>query len=165
MLKLKVELLDKIYVASGRTVALLGLIDSATPPYSGQRPHWHEALLDPVRDALRVLRWGVLAGWRRTVPVALLPGYRGFVAAMTGWANRRYHPQFFPGTVTLFLTTDEKYRKGDRRELISKFAQVTRQFVVPGKRSALFVRPGVDELAAHFKICLAEADKNFPPKK
>src|SRR6185436_12553750 len=85
----------------GREVSLLALMDSPAPPYQGKRAHWHEDVLDPLRDSLRILRWSVLrlGGFHRRA--RFLPAYRRFVANMTGRANRRYRPGTFPGTITL----------------------------------------------------------------
>lgn len=141
----------------GQRVAFLGLMDSPTPPFTGRRPIWHEAVLDPLRDALRIARWSpVWLGAR--VPVGRLAAYRRFVAGMTGLANRRYRPGPFPGTVTLFLTSRTGYPAGDRRELIGRFARETRIVRLAGRRSGLFLPPAVNELAAKFQACLDEAD-------
>jgi acyl carrier protein len=147
--------------AAGRAVAFLGLIDSPTPPYSGRRAIWHEALLDPLRDALRLLRWSPVRLGAR-VPVRRLAAYRRFVAGMTGLANRRYRPGPFPGKVTLFLTTETAYPAGDRRERIGRFARETRIVRVAGQRSGLFLPPAVNELAAKLQACLDEADAAAP---
>jgi acyl carrier protein/pimeloyl-ACP methyl ester carboxylesterase len=149
-------------VLMGRTVNLVALIDSPTPPYSGRRSRWHEAMLDPLRDAFRMLRWGAVraSGW--PVKVGQVPAYRRFVAGMTGRANRRYHPAYYPGTITLILTTDTKFAAGDRRRLMARYARETRMVTVPGNRTGLFVRPAVDELAREFQACLDFAESGRP---
>jgi amino acid adenylation domain-containing protein len=145
-------------VRMGRKVNLLALIDSPTAPYSGNRPIWHEIIMDQIRDALRILRWGILRACGVKISVQQLPAYRHFVAEMTGRATRRYRPQSYPGTVTLMLTADTKYRLEDRRPLISRFARETRTFTIPGTRTRLFMRPQVDELARQLQACLEAAD-------
>lgn len=146
-------------VRMGRKVALLALIDSPTAPYSGNRPIWHEIIMDQIRDTLRILRWGFLRGLGMKINVQRLPAYRHFVAEMTGRATRRYHPQPYPGTVTLMLTADTKYRLEDRRPLISRYARGSRTFTISGTRTRLFMRPQVDELARQLQDCLDAADR------
>ncbi|NOS71808.1 MAG: AMP-binding protein [Verrucomicrobia bacterium] len=147
--------------AMGRTVSLLALMDSPTPPYSGRRSRWHEAVIDPLRDVFRILRWGVSRLIGSKISVRQLPSYRRFVAGMTGVANRRYRPGFYDGTVTLLLTADTEFPAGDSRPLIGRFARETRTITLPGKRSGLFVRPAVDELAKQLQRCLDEADPSL----
>ncbi len=146
-------------VRMGRKVALLALIDAPTAPYSGNRPIWHEMLIDPFRDAARILRWRILRGFKTNVSVRQLPAYRHFVAEMTGRATRRYHPQPYPGTVTLIVTENTKYRLEDRRPVISRHARETRTFRISGSRTRLFMRPQVDELARALHACLEAAEE------
>jgi amino acid adenylation domain-containing protein len=146
-------------VRLGRRVSLLALIDSPTAPYTGRRAIWHEVFLDPLRDALRIVRWSILR--QRGLKVRQLHAYRRFVAAMTERANRRYHPSIYPGVVTLLLTADTKYRVADRRKLISGYARETRVCMIPGTRTGLFMRPQVDELARQLQICLEAADREI----
>lgn len=147
-------------VRLGRTVGLLALMDVPASPWSGRRPLWHEALLDPLRDALRRLCWaGVWAG--ATKPTSRqLPAYRRFVAGMTGRANRRYRPAFYPGVLTLLLTAETDFPHGDRRKVMAQHARETRTLMLSGSRPELFVRPSVDELARQLQVCLDQADGN-----
>jgi amino acid adenylation domain-containing protein len=145
-------------VKMGRQVNLLALIDSPTAPFSGRRPAWHEMVMDPLRDALRILRWGAFRGLGFKINVQRLPAYRHFVAEMTGRATRRYHPQLYPGTVTVIMTTETQFRIEDRRPLIGKFAKEMKLIKLSGTRSRLFVRPQVDELAKHLQACLESAE-------
>lgn len=147
-------------VRMGKKVALLALIDVPTAPYSGNRAIWHEIIMDRLRDSLRILRWGFLRACGFKINVQRLPAYRHFVAEMTGYATRRYHPQPYPGTVTLMLTKDTKYVLEDRRPLIGRFAKETRTFTISGTRSRLFMRPQVDELARHLQACLEGIEKD-----
>jgi amino acid adenylation domain-containing protein len=149
----------------GHKVALLALIDSPTAPYSGNRPIWHELVVDHLRDTLRILRWGILRALGIKINVHRLPAYRHFVAEMTGRATRRYHPRPYPGIVTLMLTADTKYRLEDRRPLIGRYARETRTFTISGTRTRLFMRPQVDELARQLQACLdtAEAEDEIVP--
>jgi pimeloyl-ACP methyl ester carboxylesterase len=146
-------------VRMGRAVELLVLIDSPTAPYSGNRPIWHELVMDRLRDGLRILRWGFLRASGGKINIRRLPAYRHFVAEMTGRATRRYRPSFYPGTVTLMLTTETKYRVEDRRPLISRYARETRTFTISGTRTRLFMRPQVDELARRLQTCLESLDR------
>lgn len=141
-------------VQMGRTVSLLALIDSPTSPYSGRRSPWHEAVLDPIRDALRLLRWTLDRAMGLRIKPSQLPAYRRFVAGMTGLANRRYRPSFYPGTVTLMLTAETPFPFGDRRRVIAQFAGGVRTVTLPGVRSGLFMRPAVDKLAKLLQTCL-----------
>ena len=145
-------------VQMGRTVNLVALIDSPTPPYSGRRSRWHEAVLDPLRDAFRIFRWGIVRAGGFKANAGRLPGYRRFVAGMTGLANRRYRPAFYPGTITLMLTANTDFPAGDRRSLMAHHARETRTVTIPGSRPGLFVRPAVDELARQLQICLDLAE-------
>jgi amino acid adenylation domain-containing protein len=143
-------------VRMGRQVGLLALIDSPAAPYTGRRPRWHELALDPLRDLLRIIRWRILR--LRGLNVRQLHAYRRFVAAMTELANRNYHPRFYPGTLTLLLTSDTTYRVEDRRKMMSQYARETRICVIPATRSRLFMPPQVDELARQLQSCLEAAD-------
>jgi surfactin synthase thioesterase subunit len=148
-------------VRMGRRVALLALIDSPAAPSTGRRTLWHEQFLDPLRDTLRIIRWRMLH-WRG-INVRQLPAYRKFVSAMTEYANRHYSPAPYPGTITLMLTADTKYRVADRRKLMSQYAQETRICTIRGIRSGLFMRPQVDELARLFQACLDAAEAEADP--
>jgi amino acid adenylation domain-containing protein len=148
-------------VRMGRRVGLLALIDSPTAPFSGRRAIWHEVLLDPLRDALRILRWSLLRRHGFPITARRLPAYRRFVAAMTEYANRHYHPSNYPGAITLMLTEDTQYPVKDRRRLISRYARETRTCTIPGARTGLFLRPQVDELARHLQAALEFADHSI----
>jgi thioesterase domain-containing protein len=139
-------------VRTGRQVNLLALIDSPAAPYTGRRARWHEQYLDLPRDLLRIIRWRLLR--LRGLKVRQLHAYRRFVAAMTELANRRYHPQPYPGTLTLLLTADTKYRVEDRRKVMSQYARDTRVRTIPGTRTGLFMHPQVDDLARELQACL-----------
>jgi len=145
-------------VKMGRKVNLLALMDSPAPPYSGRRALWHEVVIDPFRDAVRVCRWGIGHALGQKIPVRKLPSYRRFVAGMTGLANRRYRLEPYPGTLTLFLTADTEFSAGDRRRVMAGYARETRTLIIPGSRPGLFVRPAVDELARQLQSCLEMAE-------
>ncbi len=147
-------------VRLGRRVSLLALIDSPAAPYTGRRAIWHEQYLDLPRDLLRIIRWRVLR--LRGLKVRQLHAYRRFVAAMTELANRRYHPAPYPGTITLMLTADTKYRVADRRKVMSQYARETRLCTIPGTRTGLFMRPQVNELARQLQACLDADDAESP---
>ncbi|MGA3284753.1 MAG: AMP-binding protein [Verrucomicrobiota bacterium] len=144
-------------VQSGRSVGLVALFDSPTPPFSGQRSRWSELTMDRVRDAFRILRWSIMhmMGLARTP--RWLPAYRHFVSAMTGRAWHLYRPVSYPGKLTLFQTA-AKFPKEDRRAMMAKYACETQTITIPGNRVGLFVPPAVDELARQLQICLAHAE-------
>jgi len=145
-------------VRINRKVALLALMDSPTAPYSGRRSRSHEMILDPLRDALRMLRWGIFRACGFKISVQRLPAYRHFVAEMTGRATRRYRPEPYPGTVTVMMTKDTQFRLEDRRPLIGQYAREMRTVMLSGTRSRLFLTPQVDELAKHLQACLDAPD-------
>jgi hypothetical protein len=126
---------------------------------------WYGPIRDPVRDAFRILRWAVMRAtvFRRT-PRAV-SAYRHFVANMNSRANRRYRPEFYPGTLTLFNTADQsKYPRLDFRLLLRPYAKETKIIPLPGNRTGLFARPVVDELARQLQICLDRAEGKSPQR-
>jgi amino acid adenylation domain-containing protein len=152
----------------GRQVGLLALFDVPGPLPKWQHHDRVERLYgpvrDPVRDAFRILRWATVraAGLGRT-PRGV-SAYRRFVAHMNSRANRRYHPDFFPGTLTLFLTADQsKYPRLDLRLAMRQYATETRIIPLPGNRTGLFARPVVDELARQLQMCLDPVEGKRPP--
>jgi len=150
----------------GRDVGLVALFDVPCPQSRWRHPDRTERLWgplrDPVRNALRRLRWFFVraAGWGRHARG--LPAYRRFVAHMNSRAYRACRPAFYPGALTLFLTADTKYPGGDTRLVMRQHARETRIITVPGNRSGLFVRPAVDELARQLQNCLELADRKPP---
>jgi len=149
-------------VQSGRSVGLVALFDSPTPPFSGQRSRWSELTTDRVRDAFRILRWSILCltGLQRTP--RWLPAYRHFVSSMTARAWHVYRPVLYPGKLTLFLTA-AKYPKEDRRALMAKYAREAQTITIPGNRAGMFVPPAVDELARQLQVCLDRAEGKDEP--
>ena len=147
-----------------RPVGLLALFDVPGPVLRWQHHDWAERwygpIRDPIRDAFRILRWAIVraAGWGRS-PRGI-SAYRRFVANMNGRANRRYRPDFYPGTLTLFKTADRsKYPQLDFRLLMCQHAKETRIIPLPGNRAGLFAKPAVDELARQLQIMLERADQ------
>jgi amino acid adenylation domain-containing protein len=158
----------QMLVRQGRPVGLLALFDVPGPVPKWQHhdwvERWYAPIRDPVRDAFRILRWAIIraAGLGRT-PRGV-SAYRRFVANMNSRANRRYHPEFFPGTLTLFNTADQsKYPRLDFRLLMRQYAKETRIIPLPGNRAGLFARPVVDELARQLQICLDRVEGKGPP--
>jgi hypothetical protein len=123
---------------------------------------WHEALTDPLRDILRMLRWIPVRTGGVKPRADQLAAYRHFVAAMAARAFRRYRPPFYPGTITLVQTAETKYRMNDRRPLIARYARDARKVSIPGTRTGLFARPAVDELARQLQACLDQAGASEP---
>jgi acetoacetyl-CoA synthetase len=141
----------------GKPVGFVGLMDTNTPPYSGRRSRWEERAVDPVRDFVRTLRWGLLRGLGQAHRPRWLPGYRHFVAGMNARASRRYRPTRYPGIITLFLTATGREGE-DRRPLMSRYARETRTVTVAGARRDLFVPPALDILAARLQEALDAAE-------
>jgi hypothetical protein len=82
---------------------------------------------------------------------------------MNSRANRRYRPEFFPGSITLFNTVESKFPREDRRLVMRHYAKDIQVILLPGKRSGLFARPVVDELARQLQSALALAEgKDLP---
>jgi amino acid adenylation domain-containing protein len=157
----------QMLVRQGRKVGLLALFDVPCPLPTWQHHDWIERLYgplrDPVRDAFRMLRWTIIraAGLGRNPRVAI--AYRRFVSHMNSRANRRYRPEFFPGSITLFNTVESKFPREDRRLVMRRYAKDTQVILLPGKRSGLFARPVVDELARQLQSALALAEgKDLP---
>jgi amino acid adenylation domain-containing protein len=154
-------------VRQGRKVGLLALFDVPCPLPIWQHHDLIERLYgplrDPVRDGFRMLRWAIIraAGLSRNPRVAI--AYRRFVSHMNGRANRRYRPEFFPGTITLFNTVESKFPREDRRLLMRRYARETQVIALPGNRSGLFVPPAVDELARQLQSALALAEGKGRP--
>ena len=157
----------QMLVRQGRKVGLLALFDVPCPLPTWQHHDWSERLYgplrDPVRDAFRMLRWAIIraAGLGRNPRVAI--AYRRFVSHMNSRANRRYRPEFFPGSITLFNTVESKFPREDRRLVMRHYAKDIQVILLPGNRSGLFARPVVDELARQLQSALALAEgKDLP---
>lgn len=156
----------QLLVRQGRPVGLLALFDVPGPLPKWQHPdrveRWYGPLRDPVRDAFRILRWAVIraSGWGRT-PRGVM-AYRRFVANMNSRANRRYRPEFYPGTLTLFNTAQSKFPAHDLRLVMRQYAKETQIIPLPGNRTGLFARPVVDELARKLQSALELAEGKGP---
>jgi acyl carrier protein len=144
----------KQLAAAGRTVGLLTVIVTPAPPYTGGRSRWHELLLDPVRDAFRVLRWAAIRLVQPKLGARRLPAYRHFIAGMNSRAGRRYRPGIYPGKITVFTTTDVSGLREDRRRLMGEYAREAETIALSCPRGAVLSPPGVDELAGRLEGCL-----------
>jgi len=149
-------------VRQGRAVAMLAFFDVPLRLPFSQHPRARERFYgrvrDPVRDAFRIFRWGMLRAAGRGCSQRQLSAYRRFVANMNSRANRRYQPVLYPGEITLFNTAEMKYPREDLRLRIRQYTSETRVISIPGKRSGLFVPPAVDELARHLREALEMAE-------
>ncbi len=154
--------LAQMLVRQGRKVGLLALLDVTYPLPKWQHHDLIERLYgpirDPVRDAFRMLRWFIIRAVGLGHSQRSLLAYRRFVANMNSRANRRYQPEFFPGTITLFLTTESKFPREDLRLRMRRYAKETQIISLPGNRSGLFARPAVDELARQLQGALEVAE-------
>jgi amino acid adenylation domain-containing protein len=148
-------------VRLGRTVGWLALIDSSAPPFSGRRSHFNEQFVDPVRDAVRILRWAIIRRMGRGRSPRSIRAYRHFVSGMNGRAWHAYRPQMYPGKVTL-IQTAEPFAREDRRPLMAQYARESQTIVIPGNRSGLFAPPAVDELARQLQSSLDHIEGKNP---
>ena len=152
----------QMLVHQGRKVDLLALLDVPHPFPSWRHHEWKEKLYgtlrDPVRDAVRILRWSIIRAMGLGRNPRWLTAYRHFVANMNSLANRTYQPKFYPGTVTIFITAGTKHPREDRRLMMRRYAQESRIITLPGNRSGLFLKPVVDELARQLQFCLEQAE-------
>jgi amino acid adenylation domain-containing protein len=159
--------LAQMLVRQGRKVGLLAFFDVPYPLPKWQQYGWVERLYGPVcdrlRTALRILRWAIARSAGLTRHARWLPAYRRFVAHMNSRANSRYRPEFFPGTITLFNTTEAKFPGEDLRLRMRHYARDSRVIPIPGNRSGLFACPTVDELARQLQGCLELAEGKGPP--
>ncbi|MDR3459029.1 MAG: AMP-binding protein [Verrucomicrobiae bacterium] len=145
-------------VRAGRPVAMVAVIVTPAPPYTGGRSHWHELLLDPVRDWIRMLRWAARRLIQPKLPGHRLPAYRHFIAGMNSRAGRSYRPDIYPGKLTVFTTTDASGLKEDRRQLMGKYARAAQTIALSCPNRLILSPPAVDELAKHFCACLEAAE-------
>ena len=160
--------LAQMLVRRGRPVGLLALFDVPGPLPKWQHHDWVERsygpFRDPVRDAFRILRWAIIRAAGLGHTPRGVSAYRRFVANMNSRANRRYRPEFYPGTLTLFKTADQsKYPRVDLRLVMRQYAKETQIIPLPGNRTGLFARPVVDALARQLQICLDRAEGKQPP--
>jgi thioesterase domain-containing protein len=155
--------LAQLLVRQGRQVGLLALLDSYHPMRSWRHHEWREKIYgsvrDPVRDAFRILRWSAVRLNGHGCSARRLRAYRQFVMHMNSRANRSYKPKPYPGTMTFFITTDKRYPGEDRRLSLGRYAKESRIITIPGKRTGLFVKPAVNELALQLQNCLELVEK------
>jgi thioesterase domain-containing protein len=158
---------------AGKTVALIGLLDTHYPGITRQgllpaplrqldfligefvvvpRSRWAEYL--------RRLPWrAVRSGWRR-LSGRRLPSQIGNAALYTG-LQRLFHgePEPWPGRIVLFAAESSKHRRFlDRRFYWSKAAeQGLEVHLVPGDHNMMVQEPHIREFAATLKGCLERA--------
>jgi amino acid adenylation domain-containing protein len=142
---------------SGGSVGMLALIVTPAPPYTGGRSRWHELLLDPLRDTLRILRWATIRMGHPLLGARWLPAYRHFIGGMNSRARRRYRPAFYPGKIILFTTTDASGMKEDRRRLMEKYSRESQTIAISCPSRSILLPPALDELAGHLCLCLEAA--------
>ena len=141
----------QLLVQQNRSVGLLVFLDTSHPIQRWRQPGWKEKLYcparDTVRDAVRILRWGILraSGLGRGARWRL--GYRRFVANMNFFANRFYQPKPYPGTITLFISAENKSAGEDRRLSLRRYAKDSSVITIPTNHVGLYAKPAVDELA------------------
>jgi hypothetical protein len=159
--------LAQLLLQQRKTVGLLGLMDTHFPlPLTWHEPRWRKPYVSvraPLHENWRILRWRIIRAFGRGRTDRWLPTYRRFIGHLNGRAGRFYRPAFYPGELTLFITTDTRFARGDPRLMMYPLAQTTRVIKMPGKRSGLFMKPTVDELARQLQACLESAEKNNTP--
>lgn len=144
----------------GRSVGLLGMVDTDHPAAGAALAPSVRRLADEMRDLLRIVRWSAAhaGGIGRTG--RWLPAYRRFVYHMNVRARRTYRPVPYPGTITLFLASDAAYSGEDLRAKMSCCARETRTIAISGQKGRLFAQPAVNELARNLQICLEEVERS-----
>jgi amino acid adenylation domain-containing protein len=153
--------LAQMLVQQGKTVGFLGLLDSQFPlPKSWQKPLWKKAyyaLSTPVNTGWQALRWKTIRGLGWGQSHRFLPAYRRYVWRTNGQAFRRYRPNFFPGKITLFMTTEARF-ENDPRLMLLPMAQSAQVVKLPGARPGLFQKPTVDELAQQLQKAMDSSE-------
>ena len=146
----------------GKAVGLLGLMDTLLPTAEIPGEKWHRkiyvSLRTPIHEHWRMWRWQALRAAGLMQNGRQLPAYRRFIANLNGRAHRHYRPSFYPGEITLFITTETKFPQADPRLRARQLAQTTRVMAIPGGRAGLFMKPAVDELARQLQGCLQSAE-------
>ena len=154
--------LAKLLIDQGRTVAMVALMDTALPIQRLRQPGFKEKFYCPVRDftrdALRILRWGILRASGLGKTKRFLSGYRRFVANMNFLANRRYRPLPYPGTLTLILSTESRFNGEDRRLQMRQYARSTKIIAIPATHNGLYTRPAVIDLARELQNAMERAE-------
>jgi amino acid adenylation domain-containing protein len=159
--------LAQMLLQRGKQVGLLALIDTHFPLSLAEREQgWRKIYIGvrtPLHEIWRALRWKIIRAFGGAKSSSWLPGYRAFVAHQNGHAARAYRPVFYPGELVLFYTTETQipYRE-DPRLRMRPLAQTARVVELPGKRSGLFMKPGVDELARQLQAALETAEETSP---
>lgn len=143
--------LAQILVQQGKKVSFLGLLDTQYPfPKSWKKPLWKKAyyaLSTPARDGWQVLRWRIIRGLGLGQSDRFLSAWRRYIWRTNGRAFRRYRSSIFPGKITFFNTTESQFDYEDPRSMLLSMAQTAQVIKIAGKRSGLFQKPMVDELA------------------
>jgi hypothetical protein len=151
--------LAQMLLRQEKKVGLLCLMDvHFTLPLTRHETGWRKFyvwLRTPVHEGWRRLRWRVIRALGLSRNHRWLPSYRAFIAHQNGHAARFYHPVFYPGDLTLFTTVETRFQTlEDPRLMMRPLAQTSRVVKLPGKRSGLFKKPVVDELARQLQDAL-----------
>lgn len=110
--------------------------------------------LTKLRDRLRVKFWALWRARRQEQKSNWLTNYREFVAKMNCHSRHEYQLQFYPGTITLFVTAD-RLTDGER---LAQCARETRVIQIPGRKEGLLAAPAVDVVARELAGCLCAAE-------
>jgi thioesterase domain-containing protein len=83
------------------------------------------------------------------------------IAKISMAAARKYHPQPYPGRLTLFMCSDAPMRAyEDRRLAWHEMAQDGLEVhIVPGNHATMEQEPNVQVLASHFQKCFDRAER------
>ena len=160
--------LAQMLVQQGKKVGFLGLLDAQFPlSKSWNKPLWKKAyyaLSTPARDGWQLLRWKIIRSLGLGQSDRFLSAWRRYVWRTNGRAFRRYRPRIFPGKITFFNTTESRFDYEDPRILLLSMAQTTQMVKIAGKRTGLFQKPMVEDLAEQLQMAmdLSEAtDERF----
>lgn len=145
----------------GKKIAFMAFMDVPYPlPYS-EHPNPVERHYGPWRDFGRdfgrIVRWALIRGAGFGRSPRGLAKYRRFVAHMNTRALRRYRPGIYPGEIFFYNSSDSGFAR-DRRLRLHRHARTAHAISIPGSRAALFVTPGVDEMAKHLQAALIAAE-------
>ncbi len=156
--------LAQMLVQQGKTVGLLGFLDTQFPfPKSWKKPFWKKAyyaLSTPAYNGWQALRWKTIRGLGLGQSHRFLSAWRRYVWRTNGRAFRRYRPSIFPGKITFFNTTESQFDYEDPRPMLLPLAQTAQVVKITGRRSGLFQKPMVDDLAQQLQRAINLAENN-----
>jgi amino acid adenylation domain-containing protein len=155
--------LAQMLLQQGKKVQFLGLIETKLPLQPNEDLKGYRKIYVPVRTFIherwRMLRWRVIRALGLGRNDRWLPSYRGFIVKLNGRAHHGYRPSFYPGNLTLFITSATTFHGADPRLMARSLAQSANVIAIAGDRKGLFMKPAVDELAEQLLACLNAVEK------